>query len=162
VPPAITLPLGGQQKFHIEGGVTPDALPTLENETGKLKADGTFTAKQIGVFTFSIKDVMGQVASATVTVVGPVNVTPTQDFTGVLGGTGQFIAVGGAAPYTFSVADGSGKGTITDDGIFTGTDVGTVTVFIIDSVGQMNPVKGIVTSPLPLDVSPSGGSIAMG
>lgn len=101
-----------------------------------------------------------------ITTPAAVTVTPA-NVSVVAGGTQQFTATGGTAPYTWTVANGA-MGTISANGLFAaGTIVGSTSILVRDNVGVQTQVTVTVTAattpvgPAPLSLAPVTGSISV-
>jgi len=110
--------------------------------------------------TVRVTDSASSFAEATVSVEAAValGISPT-DATVELGDTLQFSAYGGAGGYTYTVAAGAGD--ITGGGLFTATDVNTVTVQVEDGVGSTATTDVSVVAQ-PLVLSPAAVTLEVG
>lgn len=101
-----------------------------------------------------------------VTVPAAVTVTPATTSV-VAGGTQQFTASGGTAPYTWTVANAA-MGSISSNGLFTaGTIAGSTSILVRDNVGVQTQATVTVTAaptptnPTPLSLAPVTGSVTV-
>ena len=108
-PVSVTLAINGTQTFVGSGGLGAltygmfSGLGTIDSSTGAYTASGT-----AGTDVVKVTDSIGNVATATVTVVSSITITP-QNLKLPVFSTATFSTVLGTSPYTYSVTSGSGS-----------------------------------------------------
>lgn len=141
-PASASVNTGGSQVFSAKGGSSPYTYSlSINNSGGTINASsGAYTAGTKGGVTDTVQvtDNAGNTASTTVTVRGPLAVSPTSTSVAT-GATKTFSASGGTPPYTFSFATNNSGGTINaSSGVYTaGAKAGvTDTVRVTDAAGS--------------------------
>jgi alpha-tubulin suppressor-like RCC1 family protein len=113
---------------------------TIDAGTGAYTAPGVAESS-----TVVVTDTIGNTATATLTILAPLAVTPT---TKTLASNNQFtfVASGGTAPYTYQVLNGGG--TVTNAGLYTAPSAaGTATVQLTDSLNATVEATVTIISP---------------
>jgi streptogramin lyase len=169
-PAVATVSTGGQRAFSASGGV---GLYTwsldVNNSGGTISSAGLYTAGPIrGVAdTVAVRDSMGSLASAVVTVPAPLVASPQTAYV-VPGMERAFGASGGIPPYTWTLSSSFSLGSITSDGHYTAglifgsglpsnpTDVALVT----DSMGATTSIPVLVFPPV--EIFPSNFTVDPG
>ncbi|MFO0751118.1 MAG: EGF domain-containing protein [Myxococcota bacterium] len=155
-PPAVTLPVRGTRQFTTSGGVAPVTL-SIAAGGGSLQA-GLFTAPSTAqTVVVRATDARGNLADATVTVVPPLALSPT-DVLLAVGNSQTFVASGGAGGYSFSVI---GDGSVDAVGVYTAAAApGGATVRVSDAIGGHADASVTVVPALLID--PPSVTIAVG
>jgi len=150
-PSAVVAPLG-TQAFTASGGSGMGYMFSLsvDSSGGSITAAGAYTAGAIGgvMDTVQVVDSAANMATATVTVTGSLEISP-KSATVAAGGMQTFTASGGTPPYTWALTTaGSGSmasitmaGGVYTAGAMAGTDIVTVT----DTVGNTGSATITVT-----------------
>jgi len=155
-PSAATLIVGNTQLFSAAGGTAPYAWTVSDPVVISVDVTGLVTALAIGTATVTATDANGITGTATVTVnaaaVANIVITP-NTATVPTGGTQQFTAAGGVAPYTWSLST-EDAGTINaTTGLFTaGDEAATTTVIATDAngdTGESGIISIVVPAPTP-------------
>ncbi|MCM2277184.1 MAG: hypothetical protein NDJ89_03845 [Oligoflexia bacterium] len=157
-PTSKTLSVGNGATFAAAGGIPPYSY-SLAAGTGTISASsGDYTAPGTpGTATVRVTDAAGATADATVTVNGPISLSPASTQL-VAGGSRTFTASGGVAPYAYSVA--AGDGSITAGGDYTaGASSGSATVRATDSLG--NFAESSISIYQPLAISPTSKTLSI-
>jgi hypothetical protein len=137
------------QSFNIlaSGGIPPYTY-SIDASIGQVQSDGKITLVPYlaqGLYSGVIKDTKGSTTSFNFNVqvlsITPANLNMSTGF------THQFIASGGKPPYTFSM-DSITNNTISSNGIFSATEVGTFIIKATDSNNVRNKFSVVVNQPL--------------
>lgn len=143
---------GGSQVFGAGGGSSPYSFSLAINNSGGTinVSSGAYTAGTQGGVTDTVQvtDNAGNTSGATVTVRGPLAVSPTSASVAA-SATKTFTASGGTPPYTFSLATNNSGGAINaSSGVYTaGTKAGvTDTVRVTDAAGSTSNATASVTA----------------
>jgi hypothetical protein len=151
-PPSASVATGGSQVFSANGGSSPYRYSIVTNNSGGTinASTGAYTAGTKGGVTDTVQvtDNTGNTSRATVTVRGPLDISPTSTSVAT-GGSKTFSASGGSPPYTFSLATNNSGGTINaSTGVYTaGTKAGvTDTVRLTDAAGSTSNATVTVTA----------------
>ncbi len=149
---------GGGLVFAASGGKPPYVFALSQSGSGapSIDASGHYRAGAIGdaVDTVSVTDGTGDakvVASATVSVTKAVTLIASADLSQTVApfDSVSFVAVGGQAPYAFSVSASSGSTIGTDSGVFVaGSASETDSVVVTDTNGQQAALTVNVGAPL--------------
>jgi alpha-tubulin suppressor-like RCC1 family protein len=138
------------------GGNTPPG--TIDPITGVFTAPATVSPGN-AIAAVQVTDAIGNVATTTVIVISPMQITPTSQ-TVTVGKKANFDVIGGSAPITWSVVDAT-RGSITSTGLFTATfTAGTTTVKATDSSGNVAEAV-VVVRDLPV-LTPTGIRVPFG
>jgi PKD repeat protein len=148
-----TLLVGTSSSFGASGGVPPYAFSVVTGGAGgTIDSSGAYTAPaSAGTDTVRVADSIGNAASAAVTVVAVLSISPAS-YAMALGNSGVFLGNGGFPPYSYSVS-GMAGGTISSAGVYTPTSLGIATVTVTDSTGSK--ATAAVTVNAALSISPT-------
>ena len=167
-PPTANVPVGGTQQFSVSGGTAPYTFSIFQNQSGGSIDPGTgfYTAGAVaGTDTIRVTDAENATAEATVTVVQPepLAISP-QIATLPAGGTQQFTANGGTAPYSFTILQNQSGGSINaETGLYTaGPNPGTDIVRVTDDEKATADATVTVILSDPLEISPQAATINAG
>jgi hypothetical protein len=159
-PSAKTLAINNAFTFAGTDGVSPYSY-AMRSGSGTINATtGAYVAPTgTGTDVIRVTDSLGNVADSTITINPALAITPTTQ-TLAVGNTATFASTGGAAPFTYSVATGTGTVDATT-GVYTAPGAaGTATVRVTDSMG--NTADAAVTINAALAISPTSKSLAPG
>lgn len=151
-PASIDVVQTGSVSFSAAGGVTPYTYSIVSGGGSINNSTGEYTAPNTaGSAVIRVTDSLGNLASSSVTVASPVQISPVS-YTLAVNNQKTFTASGGLAPYTFSLV--SGVGAITTAGVYTapGTS-GVATVKVTDSLGQVASANLTINAALSLSPS---------
>lgn len=158
-PTTAELIFAGTQTFTASGGLGPYSYTVVTPGTGSVGVStGAYVAPSLaGTETVRVTDSLGNTSNATVTIVGPVQISPTTKSL-VIGDTFTFTASGGKTPYAYSVSVGGGS--ITNAGVYTASNtIGSYTVRVTDSLGQISDSEVTLTPSVSL--SPATATLAI-
>ncbi|MCM2279940.1 MAG: hypothetical protein NDJ89_17845 [Oligoflexia bacterium] len=135
--------------FSATGGVPPIRYSVVSGEGAIDAQSGAYAAPaELGLAVIQASDALGNTDFAIVTIKNPLRITPSN--AQLAKGTGaSFGALGGQAPYTFTVPDTS-HGAVTSEGSYTapGSAGGPFTVTVMDAAGQTSDAQITVTESL--------------
>jgi hypothetical protein len=129
--------IGSTYKIDASGGQGPFTYKVLSGG-GTVDSDGNYSASTtVGSVMVQITDSLGSVCQITLNVGNTIAVTPASaTLTASSGQTVQFTGGNGVAPYTYTIASGSGS--IDSQGVYTvGAVSGLDTIKIVDSLGNL-------------------------
>jgi hypothetical protein len=151
-PSSASVNTGGPQAFSVSGGTPPYSYSIATNNSGGTinASSGAYTAGTKGGVTDTVQvtDSAGNTSRSTVTVRGPLAISPTSASVAT-GATRAFSASGGSPPYTFSLASNNSGGTMNaSSGVYSaGTKIGvTDTVRVTDSAGSTSNAAVTITA----------------
>jgi hypothetical protein len=133
----VAIGIGSTYKIDASGGQGPFTYKVLSGG-GTVDSDGNYSAsKTAGSVVVQITDSLGSVSQITLNVGNTIAVTPASaTLTASSGQTVQFTGGNGVAPYTYTLASGSGS--IDSQGVYTvGAVSGLNTIKIVDSLGNL-------------------------
>jgi alpha-tubulin suppressor-like RCC1 family protein len=150
--------------FTASGGVPFGSAPfytyAIVSGAGSIDANsGVYTAPATpGTVTVSVTDSFGYTSTANVTIVGPVEISPTSK-TLAINNSAVFSASGGAPPYTFSISSGTGilATTLTSATYTAPGSTGNATVRVQDSIGSV--AQASITINPGVSITPSGWTL---
>lgn len=170
-PQTATLGVGGVQAFTASGGVAPYTWSVSNPALASITATGVLTGIAPGTLTVSAtasNGVTGTSGIITISAVPPptTTLTVTPSAANVLiGGTQQFTATGGVAPYLWWVNNTAVANIDSASGLLTGIAAGLVIVTAADSTGKTGssgPISISATPPAPLVITPATAAVAVG
>ncbi|VAW59830.1 Serine protease, subtilase family [hydrothermal vent metagenome] len=143
-PDTALLGVGDTQQFTVSGGIAPYTWSTGNLTVATIDAAGLLTGVGAGNTIVTVTDSTGVSISTGTITVREVVVNP-QTATVIIGATQTFNAVGGAAPYSWTVSDTT-IATIDANGVLTGVAVGSVIVTATDADGFIGESATITVS----------------
>ncbi|MGZ3971005.1 MAG: phage head spike fiber domain-containing protein [Mucilaginibacter sp.] len=155
VPTVLNIKTDQQFYFGAQGGLAPYQFK-IQSGTGSISSEGLYKAGSLpGTDVMRITDSLGNTADATIVIYKNLQVLPTSKVI-LIGGTVQMSAVGGVAPYSYSIT--SGNGTINTSGLFTASSTaGSVVIHVTDSEGNFS--DSVITVNPALEIIPSTVSL---
>jgi hypothetical protein len=155
-PVTATLLTTGTHSFAASGGVPPYTY-TMQSGLGTVNGtSGLYTASTTaGTEVVLVTDALGNTATSSVMVVGPLILSPSFQ-TIASGGTLQLNTSGGLGAKIFSITSGSGS-LDSNSGLFIGTSSGLTLVSVTDSL--LNTSTGTVTVLAPLNLNPTTATL---
>lgn len=152
-PSAISLSVNGSLTFSASGGVPPRVFSILSGSGVINSGSGFYTAPATtGTATVRVTDSLGTTADSVITLTQTLGITPAAVTMAVNNST-TFSAVGGVAPFTYSILSGGGS-INSSSGAFTApATAGTVVVQVTDSLSATATAN--VTVNAALAISPS-------
>ena len=149
-PVTVTLAVNGTQTFSTTGGVGTKTFSVLSGGGSINSSTGAFTAPATSqAVTVRVTDSLSNISDSTVTVNGPLAMTPTT-LNIVANGAQTFVAAGGVPPYTYSVFSGAGTIDPVLGDYVAGASAGTDVVRVTDSAATVVSVTVNVYDPLTL------------
>lgn len=149
-PSSLTLAVNNQQTFTSTGGATPYSY-SIDSGGGTINsATGVYTAPGVtSVTVVRVTDSFGQTSSASVTINGPLALSPLASFV-VTNQNLTFSATGGVPPFVFSLTSGDGS-INSSTGVYTApTTPGAVGIRVTDSMANQVDTTLTVVEPLNL------------
>ncbi len=158
-PATVTLAVNGTQTFSATGGVGAKTYSIVSGGGSIVSATGAFTAPATSqVVTVRATDTLSNSSDSTVTINGPLAISPTV-LNIVANGSQTFVAAGGLPPYTYSVVSGTGTIDSVLGDYIAGTSAGTDVVRVTDSASSF--VNVTVTVYDALTLSPTSVTLAV-
>ncbi len=151
-PASTSAPPNGSVAFGTSGGsgIVASWAVVTNNSGASINAAGVYKAGATGNVTDTVRatDSFGNTAQATVTVTGPVAITPNGATTAPRGVVSFAASGGSGAGYTWSVHTNSSGASITATGAYTAGATGSRTdvVRVTDSLGNVRDVNVTVTA----------------
>ncbi|MDH5679963.1 MAG: hypothetical protein OEZ36_00130, partial [Spirochaetota bacterium] len=162
-PLAITVDTGDAITFSAVGGTAPYSYSIISGVGGTITSAGVYTAPgTTGSDTIQVTDSIGGTNTTIVQIGHPgLPVISPSAITLITNATQTFTASGGFAPYTYSVATGTGTINATT-GLYTAPATAeSSTVKVTDFLGYTATATLTVNAPLPLTISPTSASVAL-
>lgn len=166
-PAAVSLSVNNTQTFTSSGGIPPYVFSVVEGTSGGsvVGATGAYTAPSgVGSGTYHVRvtDSAGTTSDATVTLSGPLAISPNEKTLAIGDPDFQFTASGGVPPYTYSKL--SGLGSIVASGASLGTytvpgSSGGAVVRVTDSLSNTSDATITITNAL--QISPTAKTLAV-
>jgi len=158
-PESVTLAAGASQQYTASGGTAPYSWSVSDTTVASINpTTGLLDALASGQATVTATDANG-VAGTTQVTVTTVVVSP-DTATLLVADTLQFSAVGGTAPYSWSVSDSAVASIDINTGLLTALALGTVQVTVIDANGFADVSGSITVSDIA--ISPDTALLAIG
>ena len=158
-PTSQTMSINGTLNFSASNGVSPYTYSVFSG-TGTINSStGVYTAPaSSGSAVVRVTDSLGNIASSNLTITNGLGISPAST-TLAVNNSATFMALGGSAPYTFSVF--SGGGTVNaSTGVYTAPTVaGVATVRVTDNLGAT--ANATVTINAALAISPASKTLAV-
>ena len=149
-PATVTLAVNGTQTFSATGGVSPYSYSIVSGGGSIVSATGAFTAPATSqVVTVRATDTLSNSSDSTVTINGPLAISPTV-LNIVANGSQTFVAAGGLPPYTYSVVSGTGTIDPVLGDYAAGPAAGSDVVRVTDSAATVVNTTVTVYNPLAL------------
>lgn len=152
-PVTINLSVNGSLTFAASGGVAPRTFSILSGAGTVNSSSGLYTAPATaGSAVVRVTDSLGNTADSNINVTNSLGITPAA-MTMAVNNTTQFSAVGGLAPFTYSILSGGGS-INSSTGVFNApATAGSVVVQVTDSLGST--ANATVTVAAALTISPA-------
>ena len=144
---SLSIVAGKNQQISAAGGLPPynySAPGALIDTNGNLMAPANSGTQSV-----TVTDATGASKSINFTITAPLSVNPQGRVAINLGASQSLVAAGGLAPYSYSMANGSGS--VNSSGVFSSSSMGINNVLVRDSAGssvtvQINVTTGGVTN----------------
>ncbi len=147
-PTAITLSVNGSLTFSASGGVPPRVFSILSGAGTINSGSGLYTAPATtGTATVRVSDSLGNTADSVITLSQTLGIAPAAVTLAVNNST-TFSAVGGVAPFTYSILSGGGSMNSSTGAFTAPATAGTVVVQVTDSLSATATANVTVNSAL--------------
>lgn len=162
-PLTATISSTGSQAYSSTGGVSPFTYSILSGPGSINASTGVYTAASAGSVSVRVSDSLGNTSDAMLTVNGPLTVTPTIAYV-VINSDLALTAVGGVAPYSYSIVSGLGvidiatgiysAASTTGSAVLRTTDSATPTAATVDT--NVTIYNALTLTPISLTIANGG------